>query len=80
MQYLPIIHGDYLGSIIVCDLGHSVIYANKLYIVLNFQVSIIWMTQIPGKYSVVSSYSLVFRLFIINYSILRRNSGKHNEI
>ena len=36
MQYLPIIPDDYLGSIIVCDLGHSMIYANNLYIVLNF--------------------------------------------
>ena len=56
MQYLPIIPGDYLGSIIVSGLGHSMIYANNLYIVLNIQVSIIRLALISGKYSFISSY------------------------
>ena len=56
MQYLPIIPSDYLGSIIVCDLGHSMIYVNSLYIILKIQVSLIRLALIPGKYSVISSY------------------------
>jgi len=56
MQYLPLIPGDYVGWIIVCDLRHSMTYANNLYIVLDIQVSIIRLALIPGKYSVISSY------------------------
>jgi len=57
MQYLPII---------VCDLGHSVIYANTMYIFLNFQISLIRIKLIPGKSSVISSYFQLVQLFVIN--------------